>query len=229
MKLLRIFPHLFLEEAGGEGGGGGGGNTPDPKEKEISDLKASLQEEQKAKQKLQGDLTTIRGELDQLKKSGMKGSENFKQLAETYEAENGTLKKENESLKGNFHHTLRVGAVKEAAMKLGLRAESLQDLEFMDMESLEIETKDSGVMSVKGADGWAADLKKIRPHWFKQSKAPDFNGGGGGGDGGGGEVTGEISVKDYQEAFRNRVKDPKRWETVRVAYHKQAVDKRKAK
>lgn len=235
MRILRTLPYLFLEQAGGEGAGGGGangstndgGNTPDPA-KELETLKATLANEQKAKLKLQSDLGKLSGELDQIKKSGLKGSENFKQLAETYEAENKTLKTENESLKSNFHHTLRVGAVKEAAMKLGLRNEALKDLEFMEMDTLEIDTKESGVMEVKGVDSWAGDLKKIRPHWFNQGKAPVVNTGGGGA-GNTPVITGEITQKDYQEAFKNRVKDPKRWETVRVAFHKQAVDKRKAK
>lgn len=232
MKLLRVFPHLFLDEAnGGEGGAGGGavgGNTPDPA-KELETVKAQLQSEQKAKLKLQSDLGSLKSELDQIKKSGLKGSENFKQLAETFEAENKTLKTENEQLKSNFHHTLRVGAVKDAATKMGLRPESLSDLEFMDMDTLEIETKDSGVMTVKGADSWAGDLKKIRPHWFKQGTPPNVNTGGGGKNDGGTEVTGEITQKEYQEAFKNRVKEPKRWETVRAAFSKQAVEKRKAK
>jgi hypothetical protein len=233
MKTLYGIPHLLFDEnnggeGGGGGGGGGGGNTPDPKEKEISELRATLENEKKAKQKLQGDLSKLSGELDQLKKSGMKGSENFKQLAETYEAENKSLKEEVANTKKGFFDTLRVSAVKEEAAKLGLRPESMQDIEFMDMDTLEIEKTEANLFKVKGADSWAKDLKKIRPHWFKQPDAPKVNTGGGN-EGDAPRVDGEITVKQYQDAFSNRLKDPKTWAVVNQKFREQQQAKRRTK
>lgn len=202
------------------------GNPP-PENKELEKLQLQLDAEKKEKSKLASDLQKLSSELDGLKKSGMKGSEDWKKLAETFEGENKTLKERAESIEKKMKDTFRVMHVKQEALKLGLRPESVTDVEFMDMGDLEVIEKDSGTYEVKGADRWAQDLKKVRAHWFKQPTAPNVNGAGGGE--GAPEIKGEITEKQFQEAFRNRVKDPKTWATVNAAYNKQKLEQRKAK
>jgi hypothetical protein len=179
--------------------------------KELETLKSQLQEEQKQKQKLASDLTGLKATLDQMKKEGLKGNEDYKKLAETYEAENVDLKKKTSSLEEKFYGTLRSMAFKDAAVKLGVRPEALPDLDHVNMDGLEVAETSAGTYQVKGAEGFANEWKKLRPHWFTVPKAPTINNGGGGE---GAPITGEISKEQFQEAYRQRIKDPKTYRTV---------------
>lgn len=102
--------------------------------------------------------------------------EDFKGLAEKYQKERDTYKQNLEKERGAFQLDRKYSAVKEAALKLGLRNE--RDLDLINLDDVGVEYTSEGRMFVNGVDEFVAQLKADRPHWFQDKSAPRFNGGG---------------------------------------------------
>lgn len=68
----------------------------------------------------------------------------------------------------------RLTAIREEAMKSGLRKESLGDLGYLDYPEVKLQTDDEGNFKVEGADKAIQRLKTTRPHWFT-SGVPNVN------------------------------------------------------
>lgn len=184
--------------------GSGGSNEPS----EVDQLKEQLESERKAKKQLSDQVTKLSDDFKTLQRQAHKGKEDYKTLAEGLEKENGELKSTLQKFKDAVHHTARVGEVKAAALKAGLREEAVADLEGMDLSEVEVEIDASNVIRVKGADDYAAKLKKLKGYMFKAPADPNFNAGNGGGNGNGGSGGGEkVSREQWQKAFTNRNKD----------------------
>jgi len=79
----------------------------------------------------------------------------------------------------------RLSAIREEAIKSGLRKESLSDLSYLDYPEVRLNTDDEGNFKVEGADKAIQRLKTTRPHWFASSvpsvnlNTPNVIGGGG--------------------------------------------------
>lgn len=196
-------------------GGSSGGTTDNPNDNgsgnepsEVEQLKEQLAAERKAKEQLSSQVTKLSEEFTTLKRQAHKGKEDFKALSESLEKENGELKSTLQKFKDAVNHTARVGEVKAAALKAGLREEAVGDLESMDLSEIQVEIDDNNVIRVKGADDYAAKLKKLKSYMFKAPADPNFNagnGGGGGNNGGGGE---KVTREQWQKAFTERNKSP---------------------
>lgn len=102
----------------------------------------------------------------QEKERMMREQENWKGLAELKERE---LQEANERLNGiqtSLVKREKFNALKDAALKEGIRPEAINDLEYFGMDGLQVETTSTGRVNVLGVDGAIANLKLKRPYMF---------------------------------------------------------------
>lgn len=201
-------------------------NPPDEKQKEIDRLLAENGNLRKAQKDTETTLGTLKQELDGLKKSGMKGGEKWQELAQTYEQENTTLKTQLSTKESAFEGYLKNARVKEEALKLGLLPEAVHDIDALDFDEIQISVEGTRY-NVKGAEVAAQNLKRLRPHWFKNAAAPNFNPGA---NGGGAPTQAETlaqALEKYQAALKNRVKDPEGYAKAHKEYQDAVFASRK--
>ena len=60
-------------------------------------------------------------------------------------------------------------------MKQGIRPEAVNDLQFLDLSEVQIETTDTGRVNIIGEDKFIERTKTLRPHWFGTTAAPNVN------------------------------------------------------
>ena len=140
-------------------------NPPPPSE--TAHILADLHKEKAARKALEEKLNAK--ESDDLKKS-----QQWQQLAELKEKENTELKEQISSNTKALIHDRKHSAIKDAAIKAGIRKEALTDLELVDLDGIQIETTSTGRINVIGAEVAVDRLKTLRPHWFGAS-APNVN------------------------------------------------------
>lgn len=120
----------------------------------------------------------------------LRKTNDWKTLAERYKTEAEEKEKRINGLQTNLILDRKFQAVRDACVKLGLRPESVDDLEGRDMSDVEVETTSTGRINVLGADEFAKNLKVLKPHWFGggaapvNTRTPALNGGNKGGGGG---------------------------------------------
>lgn len=107
-------------------------------------------------------------------------NEQWKQLAEINEqkfiAAEEKQKRQNETILNTLKHE----KLKRVAVSNGIREEALDDLDLLSLESIDVEATTSGRFNVHGAEDYVSRLKKLKPHWFRDSVPPKVNSGGGG-------------------------------------------------
>lgn len=102
--------------------------------------------------------------------SELKQREEWQKVAEIKEREAQEAKEEAERLKSSFVNNRMYDAIKNAALKDGIRKEALNDLELIDFsDDVAIETTNTGKMNVVGAEAAIKKLKATRPYWFGKS------------------------------------------------------------
>lgn len=151
--------------------------------------------------------------LKELEDEKLRQQNDFKSLADREkkradDAESKLTKREQA-----FLNTLKYKDVQVAASKLGLRNEAEDDLGRLSLESIEVEATSEGRFIIKNADDFVANLKKTKPHWFKDQTAPVINAGGG--KGGKGESSAKLT-SDYMVELR--MKDPKKYRELMPKY-----------
>ena len=208
------WPKLAPADDNASGTGGNTNDNPNPDDSgnepsEADQLRAELEAERKAKNQLSSQVSQLAESIKTLQKQTHKSKEDFKTLAEQLEKENGELKADRDKLKTSIFHTARVGEVKAAALKAGLREEAVSDLEGLDLEEVQVEIGDDNVIRVKGADDYAAKLKKLKSYMFKAPADPQFNPGNGGGNNGGGTDQ-KVTREQWQKAFTERNRSPEK-------------------
>ncbi len=96
----------------------------------------------------------------------LRETENWKKLAEIKTKDAEEAAEQLNSLKTSLIEDKKYSAVKDAAIKSGIRPEALPDLELLGLRDVVIETTSTGRVNVLGADRFVDQLKTIRPHWF---------------------------------------------------------------
>jgi hypothetical protein len=113
----------------------------------------------------------------------LREKEDYKTLADRYKAELDETQNKLKSINQWFESSQAHSSVKQHALRLGLLPEAEKDLDLLPLEGVVVETvktSSGGVRhNVLGADGYVESLKKTRPHWFRDTKAPVFNSGSG--------------------------------------------------
>ena len=127
--------------------------------KEIMQLKTQTKE-------LEAKLKAREEDADRSRLSKLKEQQKFQELAEEFRQKAEAAEQESKTLKQSVVTDKKFSAIKEAALKAGIRKEALDDLELLDFDGVEIEATTMGNWSVHGADQFIERAKVTRPHWF---------------------------------------------------------------
>jgi len=113
--------------------------------------------------------------LSKRKMDELKQKDEWQKVAQIKEEEATASKEEANKLRDSIIWDKKYSALKEYALRSGIRREALSDLELIDFENdLAIETTNTGKVNVLGADRAINNLKSTRPHWFG-SKGGNIN------------------------------------------------------
>lgn len=161
--------------------------------------------------------TTASTELSNLKKQGLKSAGDWEQLAKTNEEEANKWKTKYTTTGQALIHSKRMEAITAAAVKEGIDPSFIPDLANYDFQNVKVDLDETNLlMNVTGAELAVQNLKKIRPKLFNDAAPPAFNPGGGKviqpGD------VASIQAK-YQQALKNRAKDPIGYKKAFEEYH----------
>lgn len=120
-------------------------------------------------------LSKANAELELIKTTKLKEANDYKTLAEKYEAELATTKAENKKIQEAIIERERTSALKSKVVAMGLRPEAESDLDSLDLAALRIETTSTGKINVLGVGEFAERLKAAKPHWFTDKTPPNVN------------------------------------------------------
>ena len=110
--------------------------------------------------------TASNAEQERLLREGKR----WEELAEMKAREAEEHKSEVTRIKDALVNDKKFGAVREAAMKAGLRPEAIADLELIALDKVEAETTSTGRINVLGVESLVNNIKLSRPHWFGATK-----------------------------------------------------------
>lgn len=192
------------DNAGAGNSGAGGAPQAEPKMVKQEDLERALRDVHR----LKGEAAAAKAEADAAKADRLKSQNDYKSLYETEaEAHKGTKGKLEGLEKGIFTRE-RTKVLTEAAIKSGLRPEALPDLELLNPQGVVVEATTEGRILVHGAETFTERLKRERPHWFQDPKAPNINTGGGGTPPAPTDVTAEMVVAAEMASKKDPTKRP---------------------
>ncbi len=137
-------------------------NPPPPQE--TAHLLADLHKEKKARKDLEEKLRLQ--EMDKLK-----ASERWKEVAEANETRAKEAEERLTARELADQERAKLAAVRESAVRAGIRKEAMNDLKLVDLTGLVVDPNDN----VIGADKAIENLKAIRPHWFSNTAKPGIN------------------------------------------------------
>ncbi len=166
-------------DKGGDGGDGGGDSGGDKGGDDDPPKTVSLEEYQVLMNKnkvLTTERNTLKDNLSAKELSQMKDKENWKEVAELKEQEATTAKEETATLKKALIRKEKMGAIRTAALSVGLRKEALDDLDNFDFSDVQIETTSLGNVKILGAKEAVDALKLKKPYLFGK-KSSSLNGG----------------------------------------------------
>lgn len=114
-----------------------------------------------------------------------RAANDWQKVAEHKEKELNDLLAKHEGFKKAVISDKKLSAIREEAIKAGLRKEAVGDLGLLDYPEVRLQTDDEGQFKVEGADKAIQRLKTTRPYLFQTSmpsvnlNTPTVTGGGG--------------------------------------------------
>lgn len=112
--------------------------------------------------------------MDEQRLQRLKETQNWEAIAKEKEQEAVEERNRRQTLESSIVQHQKFMALKNEALKQNMHPNSLDDLELLDLPEVSVETTSTGKILVTGADRAIANLKTLRPHWFKQN-APSIN------------------------------------------------------
>lgn len=113
--------------------------------------------------------------MEQKEADQLASQNNFKQLYENSQVKIGELEESNIQKDNNISTYVKMSEIKKEALKAGIKAEAIDDLDFIDKGIVTVETTSSGNISVNGAKELIQSLKESKNHWFTEKGAPNVN------------------------------------------------------
>lgn len=117
-------------------------------------------------QKYKGRVKELEDAQEQSRISKMRDKEQWQDLSNDWQQKAETAEKENKTLKDGMVYDKKYSAVREFALKAGIRQEALKDLELVDFDDVDIEYTSTGRVNVLNAERAVERIKSTRPHWF---------------------------------------------------------------
>lgn len=144
--------------------------VPDKKDRYKEDL---LKFKDRNKE-LEDEVKALREKQENDRIAKMKEQDRFKELADEYEAKAQKAEEDAKTLRSAVIADKKLSAIKQEAMKLGIRKEALDDLDMLSLDSVDIETTSTGRVNILNANVFAENLKIQKPHWFGK-RSSNFN------------------------------------------------------
>lgn len=145
----------------------------DQHKKALSDL---MKWKQRARE-MEQQINKLQESIKAKENEKLENKEEYKKLYLTVKEENDRLKKQLEQMGQNVFFDKKMGKVESAAREAGMREIQVRDLsrypEYTDL--VEVETSESGRMSVNGVQEMLGKIRVERPEWFSRGKAPNIN------------------------------------------------------
>lgn len=127
--------------------------------------------------KVLGEMHKYKGQLKEIstasqaeKERLLREGNNFQELATLKEKEAQEYREKYDRLQNSLVDKEKYSALKDAAVKAGLKPEALSDLELVALDKVQIETTSTGRVNVIGVTQAIEGLKLSRPHWFGGAK-----------------------------------------------------------
>ena len=117
-------------------------------------------------QKYKGRVKELEDAQEQSRISKMREKEQWQDLSSEWQQKAEKHEAENKTLKDSMVYDKKYSAVREFALKAGLRNEALRDLELIDFDDVEVEYTSTGRVNVLNAERAVERIKSSRPHWF---------------------------------------------------------------
>lgn len=199
-------PNASGQDQGDHSEGNTTGSDDNEKKVPLTQYKKALDDMHAAK----SELTKLQERVEEIEATKLRETNDFKSLYEQTKEKLESAKSEKEQLKSAFIQTQKFNAVKQAALKAGLRNE--QDLELLDLSGVEVDVVQgsNGVrFEPRGVDEYIGTLRESREHWFKPTEPPKTNPAVPGGARTG--TTGKISPQDVATKERE-------WKAGKIKY-----------
>lgn len=116
--------------------------------------------------KYKGQLREISSASQAEKERLLREGNNFQELAALKDNEAKEIREKYDRLQNSLVDREKYSALKDAAVKAGLKAEALNDLELVALDKVQVETTSTGRVNVLGVSQTIENLKLSRPHWF---------------------------------------------------------------
>jgi len=130
-------------------------------------------------------------------------NQEWQKLAERYQQEADQARTKTDQIQNAYLTDRKRSAVREEALKLGLRSEAVSDLGLLPLDEIQVQTTSDGQVNVLGADLFAKKLMATRPHWYGGKSAPQVATGHVGVVEGGSEVTTGMLAKAEREGRKS--------------------------
>lgn len=128
--------------------------------------------------KLKREAETLRAQAEEARRAKLAEQGKIQEVAEAYRTDAEKAKAEKDQLWKAVVDREKENALREAALKIGIRQEALSDLRLYGLDNVGVEYTTDGRFIVNGADLAAESLKKSRPYLFRNAEVPNFNSGG---------------------------------------------------
>lgn len=137
--------------------------TP-PAEETVSkvEFERVLSEMHKYKGQLREISTASQVEKERL----LKEQNNWQELAQIHESRSKAAEERLNMIQESLVNKEKFSALKDAAMRAGIKPEALSDLELVGLDKVQVETTSTGRVNVIGVSQAIDGLKLSRPHWF---------------------------------------------------------------
>lgn len=145
--------------------GDGGGTDPSQQTVSRAEFDKVMSELHKYKKQAKDYEQQLKAKEDE----DLKKREEWKTLAEKRQEEVQKEKERADNLHEAYVRDRKNAALRDAAMKAGIRKEALEDLDLLEFDEVSVEPNSSGGLRVNGADQAIANLKTMKPHWFRKS------------------------------------------------------------
>lgn len=170
----------------------------------ISEVEAQLATERAEKE-------ALRAQLKAQEEKTLTEKEQWRELAERREKElNERILKDKQRDQAILEDK-KSAALREAAIKAGIKQEALADLELIELSDCKAELSATGRVVVTGAQKAIDGLKTLRPFWFGTS-APNINS-----SAPGISTTGQLTVQDLMKLEAEAKKDPSKYGDYKAA------------
>lgn len=126
-------------------------------------------------QKMQSDYQRMIQEQKDRELNEAKRKNNWQMVAEAKEREAQEAIAKVQRIEQSYLNERKFSALKDSALRLGLRKEAIEDLALVALDDVAVESTSTGKINILGAESAAEKLKMLRPHWFSQQTSAQVN------------------------------------------------------